>query len=130
IDLDATYGAADGEGGGASAAAATGDDLDLEEGGGEEGELEGDGEDGENNMSLAAMEEALKPAVLETLSQITAIYKKLAKLQEARFEQQMASDELSSPQQRKLEKMHQEVVELVKSLRFNNARIEALVEQL
>ncbi|MBW7837692.1 MAG: RNA polymerase sigma factor RpoD [Sphingomonadales bacterium] len=130
IDLDATYGAADGEGGGASAAAATGDDLDLEEGGGEEGELEGDGEDGENNMSLAAMEEALKPAVLETLSQITAIYKKLAKLQEARFEAQMASDELSSPQQRKLEKMHQEVVELVKSLRFNNARIEALVEQL
>ncbi len=130
IDLDATYGAADGEGGGATAAAAAGDDLDLEEGGGEEGEHEGDGEDGENNMSLAAMEEALKPAVLETLSQITAIYKKLAKLQEARFEAQMASDELSSPQQRKLEKMHQEVVELVKSLRFNNARIEALVEQL
>ncbi len=131
IDLDATYGAADGEGsGGAAVAAAAGDDLDLDEPAGEEGELEGDGEDGENNMSLAAMEEALKPAVLDTLSQITAIYKKLAKLQEARLEAQMASDELSSQQQRKLEKMHQEVVDLVKSLRFNNARIEALVEQL
>ena len=131
IDLDATYGAADGEGAGAVVVGGeAGDALDLDEPAGEEGELEGDGEDGENNMSLAAMEEALKPAVLDTLSQITAIYKKLAKLQEARFEAQMASDELSSQQQRKLEKMHQEVVDLVKSLRFNNARIEALVEQL
>ena len=125
IDLDATYGASD-EGGNGDAVANDDDaeDIDLDEAG------EGDGDDNENNMSLAAMEEALKPQVLETLNQITSIYKKLAKLQEARFDAVRANKEFAPAQQRKLEKAHQEVVSLVKNLHFNNARIEALVEQL
>ncbi len=130
IDLDATYGASP-EGGGridgdGMADGAEGDDL-----GTDDAEPEEDGEDdAENNISLSAMEEALKPAVLETFLQITTTYKKLAKLQEARFDAHRKSEDLPATQERKLEKLHQEVVELVKSLHFNNARIEALVEQL
>ena len=45
-----------------------------------EGEGEGDGE--ENNLSLSAMEAALKPQVLETFEKIAATYEKLHKIQE------------------------------------------------
>jgi RNA polymerase primary sigma factor len=91
---------------------------------------EEDDEDAENNMSLAAMEEALKPQVLETFRVITENYKKLAKLQELRLEANLRNERLPAAQEKKLQALHDEVIELVKSLRFNNTRIEALVEQL
>ncbi|RMF08436.1 MAG: RNA polymerase sigma factor RpoD, partial [Alphaproteobacteria bacterium] len=137
IDLDATYGDTGPDGNGRDAAsgdsgvAESEDDAvkaDDEAGDGEDdGE---DDEDSENNLSLAAMEEALKPGVLETLDKITATYRKFAKLQEARLEAELKSESLPPAQEKKLEKLHLEVIDLVKSLHFNNARIEALVEQL
>ena len=48
-----------------------------------EGDGEGDGE--ENNLSLSAMEAALKPQVLETFEKIAATYEKLHKIQESRL---------------------------------------------
>ena len=42
-----------------------------------------DDDDFENNLSLAAMEAEIKPAVLETFDRIAANYKKLRKLQDA-----------------------------------------------
>jgi RNA polymerase primary sigma factor len=91
---------------------------------------EEDDEDAENNMSLAAMEEALKPQVLETFRIITENYKKLAKLQESRLEANLRNERLPAAQEKKLAQLHEEVIQLVKSLHFNNTRIEALVEQL
>ena len=41
--------------------------------------------DAENNMSLAAMEAAIRPLVMEAFDQIAANYKKLHKLEEARI---------------------------------------------
>ena len=106
-----------------------------DEEGGEGGESTEDGEDeddedNENNLSLAAMEEALKPGVIETLNQITSTYNKFARLQESRLEADLKSEALSAAQEKKLEKLHREVITLVKSIHFNNARIEAMVEQL
>jgi RNA polymerase primary sigma factor len=86
--------------------------------------------DDEGNLSLAAMEAALKPQVLETLDQIASLYKKLGKLQDASVEAALASDELSSGQERRFKKLRAETVDLVKSLKLNNNRIEALVDQM
>jgi len=86
--------------------------------------------DDEGNLSLAAMEAALKPQVLEKLDQIASLYKRLGKLQDASVEAALASDELSSGQERRFKKLRTETVDLVKSLKLNNNRIEALVDQM
>jgi RNA polymerase primary sigma factor len=86
--------------------------------------------DDEGNLSLSAMEAALKPQVLETLDQIANLYKKLGKLQDASVEAALASDELSTGQERRFKKLRSETVDLVKSLKLNNNRIEALVDQM
>jgi RNA polymerase primary sigma factor len=86
--------------------------------------------DDEGNLSLSAMEAALKPQVLETLDQIAALYKKLGKLQDASVEAALASDELSTGQERRFKKLRTDTVDLVKGLKLNNNRIEALVDQM
>jgi len=91
---------------------------------------EADDFDDEGNLSLSAMEAALKPQVLETLDQIANLYKKLGKLQDASVEAALASDELSTGQERRFKKLRSETVDLVKSLKLNNNRIEALVDQM
>ncbi|MGD0144798.1 MAG: RNA polymerase sigma factor RpoD, partial [Rhizomicrobium sp.] len=86
--------------------------------------------DDEGNLSLSAMEAALKPQVLETLDQIAALYKKLGRLQDASVEAALSADELSTGQERRFKKLRVETVDLVKSLKLNNNRIEALVDQM
>jgi RNA polymerase primary sigma factor len=86
--------------------------------------------DDEGNLSLSAMELALKPQVLETLDQIAALYKKLGRLQDASVEAALSADELSTGQERRFKKLRVETVDLVKSLKLNNNRIEALVDQM
>ena len=86
--------------------------------------------DDEGSLSLAAMEASLKPQVLETLDQIASLYKKLGKLQDASVEAALASDELSTGQERRFKKLRAETVDFVKSLKLNNNRIEALVDQM
>src|SRR5690242_12701749 len=76
------------------------------------------------------MEATLKPQVLEALDAIAALYKKLGRLQDASVEAALASDELSSGQERRYKKLRAETVDLVKGLKLNNNRIEALVDQM
>ena len=89
-----------------------------------------DDDEYEASLSLAAMEAELKPKVLETFDRIANAYKKLRKLQDQNVERQLASDSLSSSQQKRYEKLREEIIDDVKSLSLNNNRIEALVEQL
>src|SRR5206468_9470763 len=86
--------------------------------------------DDESNLSLSAMEAALKPQVLATLDQIATLYKRLGKLQDAQVEAALGAEELSTSQERRFQKLRNETVDLVKSLRLNNNRIEALVVQM
>ena len=86
--------------------------------------------DDEGNLPLSAMEAALKPQVLEALDNIAGLYKKLGKLQDASVEAALASDELSTGQERRFKKLRNETMDLVKSLKLNNNRIEALVDQM
>jgi RNA polymerase primary sigma factor len=110
---------ADGEGSEGGEAAASSD-----------GASDGDDFDDEGNLPLSAMEAALKPQVLESLDAIAALYKKLGKLQDASVEAALASDELSTGQERRFKKLRNETMDLVKSLKLNNNRIEALVDQM
>ncbi|MBN9036611.1 MAG: RNA polymerase sigma factor RpoD [Rhizobiales bacterium] len=107
------------------------DEDDITNVGGESRVEEDDEEDDEANLSLAAMEAELRPQVMETLDVIAATYKKLRKLQDQQVEARLAATgELSSSQERSYKKHKDELITAVKSLSLNNARIEALVEQL
>jgi len=86
--------------------------------------------DDEGNLPLSAMEAALKPQVLETLDQIANLYKKLGRLQDASVEAALGADELSTGQERRFKKLRNDTVDLVKGLKLNNNRIEALVDQM
>src|SRR5260221_1271346 len=159
IDLDATYGSnvfaqpsdigGDGEGateggatngatppaaasgngaasnGAASAEAETGADGEaIPELAGEEAEGE------ESSISLAAMELALKPKVLETFDTIAGLYKKLHKLQDQRLAAIQKGEPLVKATEKRYDKLKAEMVEQLEGVRLNNARIELLVDQL
>jgi RNA polymerase primary sigma factor len=144
IDLDATYGSNvfaqptdAGEGGVVAAPAAAAAPAEGAEPA--EGEVpaeiaselaadEGEGE--ESSISLAAMEQALKPQVLETFDLIAASYKKLHKLQDQRLTAMQKGELLPKATEKRYDKLKAEMVETMEGVRLNNARIEALVEQL
>ncbi|PZO82149.1 MAG: RNA polymerase sigma factor RpoD [Mesorhizobium amorphae] len=99
--------------------------------GGESRVEEDDDEDDEASLSLAAMESELRPQVMVILDTIADTYKKLRKLQDQQVEARLsASASLSSSQDRRLKQLKDELITAVKSLSLNQARIEALVEQL
>ncbi|TYR30557.1 RNA polymerase sigma factor RpoD [Mesorhizobium microcysteis] len=107
------------------------EDDDITNVGGESRPEEEDDEEDETNLSLAAMEAELRPQVMETLDVIASTYKKLRKLQDQQVEARLAaSGALSSSQERSYKKLKEELITAVKSLSLNQARIEALVEQL
>jgi RNA polymerase primary sigma factor len=86
-----------------------------------------DDEGDDLGVSLSAMEAELKPKVLEVFDEIARLYKSLRKLQE----QEVTDGEgLSPSQERRYRKLRDDIISMVKSLSLNNARIEALVEQL
>ncbi len=87
-------------------------------------------DDLENSLSLAAMEAELKPKVLETFDRIATEYKKLRKLQDQHVERKLQDDSLSPQQEKRSRKLRDAVIQDVKSLSLNPARIESLVEQL
>ncbi len=89
-----------------------------------------DDDDLENSLSLAAMEAELKPKVLETFDRIATEYKKLRKLQDQHVERKLQDDVLSPQQEKRSRKLRDAVIQDVKSLSLNPARIESLVEQL
>ena len=90
-----------------------------------------DDEDDAANLSLAAMEAALKPQVLDTLALIAKDYNKLADMQEERMEATLAEGGAYSDKSEKAyQKLRQKLVDAVDSLHLHNNRIEALVDQL
>jgi RNA polymerase primary sigma factor len=94
------------------------------------GESDLDEDDLENSMSLAAIEAELKPKVLETFDNIADTFKRLRRLQELDIQGKLKNETLSPAQERKSKKLKEEIIQEVKSLRLNQGRIDALVEQL
>ena len=89
-----------------------------------------DDDDMENWLSVAAIEAELKPKVIETFDTIAGTYKRLRRLQDQDIQFQLKRLSLSPAQERKYKKLKNEIIGEVKSLRLNQARIDALVEQL
>ena len=95
-----------------------------------ESNLDDDDDDMENWLSVAAIEAELKPKVIETFDIIADSYKRLRRLQDQDIQFQLKRQSLSPAQERKYKKLKNEIIGEVKSLRLNQARIDALVEQL
>jgi RNA polymerase primary sigma factor len=92
---------------------------------------EDDDEDDASNMSLAAMEGALKPKVLDTLALIARDYTKLAAMQDARMNAALSKKQVFSVEdEAAYQKLRSEIVTLVNELHLHNNRIEALIDQL
>src|SRR5213596_2759524 len=93
-------------------------------------EADFDDDDMENSLSLAAIEAELKPKVVETFDNIADAYKRLRRLQDQDIQNKLRNDSLSPAQERRYKKLKDDIISEVKSLRLNQARIDALVEQL
>ena len=90
-----------------------------------------DDDDEQANMSLAAMEAALKPRVLETLDRIADDYEKLSEMQDSRISATLNEDgSFTDSEEETYQKLRAEIVELVNELHLHNNRIEALIDQL
>ncbi|MGY9034758.1 MAG: RNA polymerase sigma factor RpoD [Rhodobacterales bacterium] len=143
IDLEATFVTSEGEEGGLMEASSVPEPSVVKATKAEDKqELDADGdviatddddedEDEKENMSLAAMEEALKPKVLETLDLIAKNYNKLSKLQDFRISATLNEEKkFSKKQETAYQKLRTEIMESVNSLHLHNNRIEALIDQM
>ncbi|HZS63350.1 MAG TPA: RNA polymerase sigma factor RpoD, partial [Xanthobacteraceae bacterium] len=101
-----------------------------EEGGEQPSESDMDDDEFENSLSLAAIEAELKPKVVETFDKIADSFKRLRRLQELDIQGKLKNESLSPAQERKSKKLKEEIIAEVKSLRLNQHRIDALVDQL
>jgi RNA polymerase primary sigma factor len=87
-------------------------------------------EDEDNTLSLAQMEETLKPQALEKFAEITAIFKKFSKVQAARMEALQAGHDFPANEEKKYHKLREDLTAQVESVQFHGSKIEYLVEQL
>ncbi len=97
----------------------------------DEGETEDrDEEEDSLNVSLAAMEEKLKPKVLKDFDEITKLFKKLQKYgQDLNFSDKKAQ-KITPSIEKKYKKVQKEMISAMKEVHFNATTIEALMESL
>ncbi|MEY2992668.1 MAG: polymerase sigma factor RpoD [Pseudomonadota bacterium] len=143
IDLEATFGNQLGDDvevesvlgaanvGGASPAGAKSDEHEFDADGNPISLDDDDEDDDQSNMSLAAMETALKPKVLEILEQIAHDYERLSEMQDSRISATLNhADDFSADEEVTYQALRYEIVQLVNELHLHNNRIEALIDQL
>ena len=137
IDLDATYSDGPEEDNSRPKPAAKDDDDEDEDddddvsSDDESGDGEGGSDDSdEENVSLAAMEEELKPVVFEVFAKIKKTYNKIKKVQADRIDAIQKGKEPDAATNKKYDKLKGEMVKLMDEVKLHNARIEQLVEAL
>ncbi len=89
-----------------------------------------DDEDEGANLSLSAMEAELREEVMHTLDAIAADFTAFRKLQDKLVNARIEGKDLTKQSREKYEELQARIVNELNSLHLNNARIEALVEQL
>lgn len=87
-------------------------------------------DDEDNTLSLAQMEETLKPSALEKFAEITSIYKKFSKVQAHRMDALQAGQEFAPAEEKKYHKLREQLTAEVESVQFHGSKIEYLVEAL
>jgi len=105
------------------------DEINPEEG---ENDLEGkdEGDEDDLNVSLAAMEEKLKPKVLKDFDGITKLFKKLQKYNQELILVNKKNEKKYSSVKKKYKKIQKEMIASMKEVHFNPSTIEALMESL
>src|SRR4051812_7084787 len=87
-------------------------------------------EDEDNTLSLAQMEETLKPQALERFAKITDLYKKFSKIQGSRMDAMSGGRDFARGEETKYQNLREQLTAEVESVQFHNAKIEYLVDQL
>ncbi len=84
----------------------------------------------DNTLSLAQMEEQLKPMALEKFATITEIFRAFSKVQEQRLNAMANGDVYSAKQEAKYQQLREDLTAQVESVQFHQQKIEYLVDQL
>jgi len=87
-------------------------------------------EDEDNTLSLAQMEEQLKPMALERFAAITDLYKTFSQVQEARVAALSVGDDFPAAEEERYQSLREQLTAEVESVQFHGAKIEYLVDQL
>jgi RNA polymerase primary sigma factor len=87
-------------------------------------------DDEDNTLSLAQMEETLKPSALEKFAEITSIYKKFSKVQAHRMDALQSGQDFAPAEEKKYHKLREQLTAEVESVQFHNSKIETLVDAL
>lgn len=87
-------------------------------------------EEEDNTLSLAQMEEALKPGALEKFATIASLFKQFSKVQNDRMVAMGAGGEFSKAAENKYQKLREDLTAEVESVQFHANKIEYLVDQL
>ena len=96
----------------------------------EDGQQQDDDDDDSLNVSLAAMEEKLKPKVLSDFNDITKLFKKLQKHSHEFINADKKNEKNFFNLEKKYLKIQKEMVAAMKAVHFNSTTIEALMEAL
>ena len=131
IDLEQTYGGQNAAAGELPAAEAAEESEDAE--GEEKAEGEGDSDDDFDDgagPTISAMEAELREGVMATLDAIAAEFEAFRLLQEKLVAHKLKGEDLSESDRAAYQAAAGTIVQHLKTLKLNNNRIEALVEQL
>jgi len=133
IDLEQTYGGQNQGAGEAPPEAAAEEEASEEGDAAAEGEGEGEGEDDFDDgagPTISAMEGELREGVMATLDAIAAEFEAFRLLQEKLVNARLKGEDLAKADRDAYEAATTTIVQHLKTLKLNNNRIEALVEQL
>ena len=89
-----------------------------------------DDDEEDNTLSLAQMEEQLKPQALEKFAAITDLYKTFAQLQARRVIARGMGDDFPKADETLYQDLREQLTAEVESVKFHAAKIEHLVDQL
>ncbi|HEY1879109.1 MAG TPA: RNA polymerase sigma factor RpoD [Caulobacteraceae bacterium] len=111
-------------------AAATSSDEPREDGERPSGELDDDDFDDGAGPTISAMEGELREGVMATLDAIAGEFEAFRRLQEQLVEHRLRGEDLGETERKAYEAATTTIVHHLKTLKLNNNRIEALVDQL
>ena len=133
IDLEQTYGGQNQGADSLPVEATTEAEEEKEEAEAAEGAAEGEGDDDFDDgagPTISAMEAELRDGVMATLDAIAAEFESFRLLQEKLVAQRLKGQDLSDADRKTYAAATSTIVQHLKTLKLNNNRIEALVEQL
>ncbi len=133
IDLEGTYAAINGVAAAPAADEEPAEPVDEEAGGEPKAEGEGDDDDDFDDgagPTVSAMEGELREGVMAILDAIASEFETFRKLQDKLVGSRLKGTDLSDADRKAYEGLSNTIIQHLKTLKLNNNRIEALVEQL